>query len=250
MYAVGSAALTPLSRTDEAAFNAVWAPDSRSVVYSHENPMYDLHRIPIDGSAGDKPVVVSAWDKYATAISPDGLSLAYVENSNNDRILIAPLDGRSPPRPLTSSTAAQRSATFSPGGEWIAYEELNHGQPDIYLTSANGSGGRQKVSVEGGEQPLWTKGGRELIFRRGDAVMAVAVEPATGKAGQPVELFRKTQPDRLGIGRTYTYDVAPDGNRFLLVVPVQKFGAQPTVVALNWFEALKERSRSGASATK
>ena len=101
--------------------------------------MYDLHRIPIDGSAMDKPVVSSAWDKYASSISPDGLSLAYIENSNNDRILIAPLDGRSTPRPLTNSPIPQRSATFSPGAQWIAYEELSHGQPDIYLTSADGS---------------------------------------------------------------------------------------------------------------
>ncbi len=252
LYAVGGAAMTPLSRTDNAAFNAVWAPDSRSVVYSHEDPMYDLHRIPIDGSAMDKPVIVSARDKYATSISPDGLYLAYIENSNNDndRILIAPLDGGSRPRRLTSSPITQRSATYSPGGQWIAYEELSHGQPDIYLTPADGSGGRQKVSVDGGEQPIWTKGGRELIYRRGDAVMAAAVEPATGKSGRPVELFRKTQTDRLGIGRTATYDVAPDGSRFLLVVPIQKIGAQPTVVALNWFTELNERSHAAVSVTK
>jgi Tol biopolymer transport system component len=127
---------------------------------------------------------------------------------------------------------------------------LNHGQPDIYVTSADGSGGRKRVSVDGGEQPIWTKGGRELIYRRGDAVMAASVDPATGKSGQPVELFRKTQTDRLGIGRTATYDVSADGQRFLMVVPVQKAGAQPTVVALNWLTELTERSRSAVPATK
>ena len=59
----------------------------------------------------------------------------------------------------------------------------------------------------------------------------------------PVELFRKTQPDRLGGGRTYTYDVAPDGNRFLLVVPVQQARAQPAVVVLNWFGELNSKLR-------
>jgi Tol biopolymer transport system component len=250
LYAIGGAALTPLSRTDDAAFNAVWAPDSRSVVYSHEDPVYDLHRISIDGSGLDKPVIASRWDKYATAISPDGRSLAYIENNNSDRILIAPLDGDSPPRPLTVGAVAQRSATFSPDGKWVAYEELSHGRPDIYVTAANGSGGRRQVSVDGGEQPRWTRGGRELIYRRGDAVMAAAIDLASGKASRPLELFRKTQPDRLGGGRTYTYDVASDGNRFLLVVPIQKAGAQPTVVALNWFDELKERSRSGEPAAK
>ncbi|MEO8575721.1 MAG: hypothetical protein ABI556_03435 [Gemmatimonadales bacterium] len=36
-------------------------------------------------------------------------------------------------------------------------------------------------------------------------------------------------------------DVTPDGNRFLLVVPIQNAGAQPTVVALNWLEQLKRK---------
>jgi serine/threonine-protein kinase len=242
LYAIGGAALTPLSRTDDAAFNAVWAPDSKSVVYSHENPVYDLHDIAIDGSGADKPVVTSNWDKYATSISPDGRSLAYIENNNSDRILIAPLDGSAKPRALTVGAVAQLSATFSPDGKWVAYEELSHGVPDIYITASNGSGGRQKVSVDGGEQPRWTRGGRELIYRRGDAVVAAAIDLAGGKAGPPIELFRKTQPDRLGGGRTYTYDVAPDGNRFLMVVPIQNPGSQPTIVALNWFTELAKKT--------
>jgi eukaryotic-like serine/threonine-protein kinase len=243
LYGIGGAALTPLSRTNEAAFNAVWTPDSKSVVYSHENPVYDLHSIPVDGSALDKPIVASKWDKFATSISPDGQSLAYIENNNSDRILIAPMDGSSPPRPLTIGATSQRSSAFSPDGRWMAYEELSHGQPDIFLTAVNGAGGRQKISVAGGEQPRWTKGGRELIYRRGDAVMAAQVDLSTGKSGTPVELFRKTQPDRLGGGRTYTYDVAPDGNRFLLVVPVQHARAQPAVVVLNWFAELNSKLR-------
>jgi Tol biopolymer transport system component len=250
LYPIGGAALTPLSRTDEAAFDAVWAPDSKSVVYSHENPVYDLHSIPIDGSSLDKPVVASKWDKYGMSISPDGKSIAYIENDNSDRILIAPMDGSAAPRPLTVGATSQRGATFSPDGRWIAYEELSHGRPDVYVTSAEGSGGRRQVSVEGGEQPRWTKRGREIVYRRGDAMLAASVDPSSGRTEKPVELFRKTQPYRLGGGRTYTYDVAPDGNRFLLVIPMQKMGAQPTVVTLNWLDKLKNRSRPGGASAK
>ncbi len=249
LYEVGRGVLTPLSRTDNAAFNAIWTPDSRSVVYAHENPVYDLHRIPIDGSAPSTAVVASRWDKFGSAISPDGRSIAYIENNNSDRIFIARLDGTLAPRPLTSSGVSQRSAAFSPTGDWIAYEELAHGQPNVYLIAANGAGGRRQVSVDGGEQPQWTKGGREIAYRRGSAVMVVAVDPATGHVGKATELFRKGQPDRLGGGRTLAYDVSADGNRFLLVVPEQKSGAQPVVVVLDWLEQLKARSSrvSGSS---
>ena len=243
LHDVARGVLTPLSRTENAAFNALWAPDSRTVVYAHENPVYDLHRLAIDGSGADTPVVESRWDKFASAISPDGKSIVYVENNNSDRLFIAPLDGRGAPRALTATGVAERSADFSPNGRWIAYEELGHGQPDIYLIAIDGIGGRRQVSVEGGEQPRWTRGGREIVYRRGSAVMAVNVDPLTGDVGKPVELFRKGQPDRLGGGRTMAYDVSADGNRFLLVLPIHRSGAQPTVVVLDWLEDLKARAK-------
>jgi serine/threonine-protein kinase len=244
LYDVRRGVLTPLSRTDNAAFNAIWTPDSRSVVYAHEDPVYDLHRIPIDGSARDAAVVASRWDKFGSAISPDGQSIAYVENNNSDRIFIVPIDGSGTPRALTSTGVSERSAAFSPNGRWIAYEELAHGQPNVYLIAANGAGGRRQVSVEGGEQPRWTREGREIAYRRGTAVMVVPMDPVSGEVGKPTELFRKGQPDRLGGGRTLAYDVSADGNRFLLVVPEQKSGAQPVVVVLNWLEELKARTRA------
>ena len=64
--------------------------------------------------------------------------------------------------------------------------------------------------------------------------------------GQPTELFRKQQTDRLGAGRTLAYDVSADGDRFLLVVPDQQRGVAPaTVVILNWFDELGARTRTG-----
>ena len=63
-------------------------------------------------------------------------------------------------------------------------------------------------------------------------------------------LFRAAQPDRLGGGRTLAYDVSADGNRFLLVVPEQRSGAQPTVVVINWFEELKVRARAAGGTAR
>jgi serine/threonine-protein kinase len=242
LYEIGRSVLSRLSRTDNAAFNAVWAPDSRSIVYSHEDPVYDLHRIPIDGSASDVPVVASQKDKYACAISPDGKLLAYIENNVIDRIFIMSLDGTGKPRELSPNAIAQRGASFSPDGLWIAYEEVAHGRPNVFVTTAEGSGARRQISVDGGEQPRWTRGGRELVFRKGEALMAAPVNPATGDAGKPIQLFRKTQPDRLGVGRTYTYDVTPDGNRFLLALPDYKPNTQPVIVVLNWLQELNSKS--------
>ncbi|MEO5567600.1 MAG: hypothetical protein ABIR92_03865, partial [Gemmatimonadaceae bacterium] len=136
---------------------------------------------------------------------------------------------------------SQRNAAFSPGGRWVSYDEFSaSGQSEIFVRSVNG-GVRRQVSADGGSQSRWTRGGRELVYRRGDAVIAVSFDPASGEVGAPVLLFSKRDAGRSGGGRTTGYDVSADGSRFVLVTPLERPGAQPTVVVLNWLEELKAK---------
>lgn len=52
---------------------------------------------------------------------------------------------------------------------------------------------------------------------------------------------RRCGPDAGRINRTLGYDVAPDGSRFLMVTPVERPGALPVVVVLNWLDELRAR---------
>jgi len=229
--------LTQLTRAPAAAFNALWMPDSRSIIYTFEDPVYDLHRIPIDASAPDTMVLATTYDKRAVAISPDGRTLAYAETVDRDRLMLMPLSGGQP-TPLDDQPGAQRNADFSPDGRWIAYDEANdQEQPQVYVRSLAGSRARVQVSTSGGNQPRWTKGGRELVYRRGDAVMVVTFDPARGTVGTPTQLFRIPDAGQLDT-RTAGYDVTPDGSRFLLVTPIPRPGVQPTHVIINWVDQL------------
>lgn len=231
--------LTRLTHANAAAFSPIWMPDSRSIVYTHEDPVYDLHRIPIDGSGANRPVVVTPWDKMASSVSPDGRVLAYTMNQSGFAIYTAPVEGSGRPVRLTSSVASQQRAVFSPSGRWIAYEEVAGEIPNVYLTSAAGPAGRRQVSVDGGSQARWTRGGREIVYRRGEMMFAVPVDPVTGEVGRAVELFRRRQFDL--DAATLGYDVTPDGNRFLMAAPVMRPEVQPFVVVLNWFDDLKAK---------
>src|SRR6185503_19610212 len=73
---------------------------------------------------------------------------------------------------------------------------------------------RWKVSVSSGSEPLWTRGGRELVYRKGDSVMAATMDFAKGQIGQPVALFGGPYPDNPGWTRPRSYDVTADGERF------------------------------------
>ncbi len=243
LYERARSVLTQLSHAPAAAFNAVWTPDSRSVIYCYEDPMFDLHRLTIDASVPDREVVTSYFDKFASSVSPDGRQVALTEDTHTDRILIAPLDGSAPPKLLGEVGVSQRLAVFSPDGRWIAYEQETSGRNNVYLRSASGAGGPRPVSGDGGTEPRWTRGGREIVYRRGELMMAAPVAPATGEVGSPTVLFRVPSLIRLGGSRTHSYDVTPDGSRFLIVKPVERAGVQPTVVVLNWFSELQRKVR-------
>ena len=101
-----------------------------------------------------------------------------------------------------------------------------------------GPGGKWQISTDGGQEPLWNPKGGELFYRSGSKVMAVAVETSSGfSAGKPKVLFEG--PYVLG-GYPF-YAVSPDGQRFLMLKPVEVQTSAPTQinVALNWFEELK-----------
>ena len=75
-------------------------------------------------------------------------------------------------------------------------------------------GARSRISIDGGRNPTWAPDGKTLFYRRGQAIMAVAVggdDPSTWP--KPQKLFEG--PYLFDIGPTH-FDVARDG-RFLMV---------------------------------
>ncbi len=78
-----------------------------------------------------------------------------------------------------------------------------------------GPGGKVLVSTQGGTEPVWSRDGRELFYRSGDKMMAVAttIQP-TFHASKPEVLFEKPYYD---LDPQRDYDVASDGRRFLML---------------------------------
>ena len=111
-----------------------------------------------------------------------------------------------------------------------------------------GPGGKVLVSNDGGTEPRWARSGRELFYRNGGKMMAVDVQTTPAfRTGAPKLLFegryfeaRALGPDG---GSRASYDVAPDGKRFLMLKPVasQNAGSGQLHVVVNWFEELRRR---------
>ena len=94
------------------------------------------------------------------------------------------------------------------------------------------------ISNEGGAFPLWARSGREIFFRNEDKVMAVPIETQPSfKAGTPHVLFQSTDYRYLGTGN---YDVAPDGQHFLMIKEKEASASSKEVsIVLHWTDELK-----------
>ncbi len=130
---------------------------------------------------------------------------------------------------------------ISPDGRWLAYTSDESGQGEIYVRPFPGMDGKWRVSREGGTEPLWSADGRELFYRDGRAVLAVSVETASAfRSGDPRVLFSGPYR-RWSTGYSgHTYDVTPDGERFVMIRESETdLTGGEIIVIQNWLEELE-----------
>ena len=111
---------------------------------------------------------------------------------------------------------------------------------------------RRKVSVNGGDSPIWSSDGRELFYRNGDAVFLLTVESEpTLQIGKPQELFRGKYLSADLTGNDFTpnpWDISLDDKKFLMIKPIETSAEESEaqnprkiIVVTNWLEELKEK---------
>jgi eukaryotic-like serine/threonine-protein kinase len=107
------------------------------------------------------------------------------------------------------------------------------------------SGGKWQISKTAGGQPKWRGDGKELFYLAGNTVMAAEVNgegPAfqVGAVRRLFEVPRRTA-SHLGFGTGTVYDVAADGQRFLVNVIAEEQVAlpPPVTVITNWTATLR-----------
>jgi hypothetical protein len=164
-------------------------------------------------------------------------------NAQGD-ITAAPATETGDVRDVVASDSAEFDAALSPDGSWLAYVSNRTGQNEIWVQGYP-EGVPVRVSSAGGYEPLWSADGRELFYRQGNAVLAVAVDPgAEFPFGAPERLFSGPYV-QLETGLSRAYDVAPDGRFLMLLAEGEDRAAAPAsiVVVQNFAEEIKQRVR-------
>jgi len=239
-------------RNDE--FSPVFLPDGERLVFVSDrggSGFYDLYEAP---AAGGSVKIISSTkhDKTMPAVSKDGRSVVFVvsEGARHNRQLL-PLDGGGEVRRLSTSTRFDEgSPEISPDGRWIAFDSDESGHIQVYVELLSG-GSRRQVSIGGGHSSTWRSDGKEILFLAPDGMlMASAVRltaPDRLDVGEPQPLFSLWEGTMGGAGfdnfyLRRLYDVAPDGERFLVIRAAADAEPENAVVVLNWTGVLRSKT--------
>jgi serine/threonine-protein kinase len=243
---LGGGPLTRLTVEPGEDSAAVWTLDGGRIVFaSSRGGSPNLWWQAADFNGVAERLTMGSNPQFPTGLTPDGTGVVFFEltpTMNRDLQQLA-LDGLYRVTPLLQTKFDEINGTVSPNARWLAYESNSSGSYEIYVRPFSNDGGGRQVSLAGGTRPLWARSGKELFYVGADGtLMGVSVESSspTWQAGTPTKLFERRY--YTGANRGRTYDVSPDGQRFLMVkAPGPDASAAPSalIVVDHWDEELK-----------
>ena len=143
--------------------------------------------------------------------------------------------------PLSHGEFAQWGSVFSPDGTRVAFVSMESGQPEVYVQAFDPMptprlvGEKRQISRDGAWIARWRPDGRELFYVGIDNWLRVA--PATGglQFGKSKRLFRIEGTAPYGTTSDFQFDVATDGQRFIMST-AGSVAPPPFTVIQNWQE--------------
>jgi eukaryotic-like serine/threonine-protein kinase len=188
----------PLTRlTYDGVGVPAWSPDGRWILFSRDDGVY---RVRADASAPPRQVLRAEGIWWISQPTPAGDIIFDRHNGTDFDVGTASLRGDDEIRMLVEGPANERDPALSPDGRWLAYASDETGRREVYVMPFGPAGRGQRISVAGGNNPLWSGDGRTLFFRNGQDEFE-AVRIGTG-------------PDLELLERSVLFDVTGLAGRF------------------------------------
>jgi len=228
------------------AFSPVWSPDGTRVAYvANDDDGYSVYVKAAASGARPELLLKNRYNKHLTDWSPDGRYILFGQanpDTSWDVWGLSTADRSA--GPIIQTVRAEDYPALSPDGRWIAFQSDDTGHYQVYVQAfegiSPGTRRRWKISTAGGALPRWRGDGRELYFVTGEgSLMAVTVHPESSEFAfdAPQQLFSFRVLPKM---QWTLFDTRPDGQRFLMNLPLEWSNASEINVMTNWTEALKK----------
>jgi len=228
----------------------VWTPDSRFLVFQGLGGMFWTRG---DGAGKPQPLMRSTAMQLPFAFRPNPMQLAYSEMIPGARfdIRTVPVEERSgqlraaDPQVFLKTVIGLTYPSFSPDGRWLAFADAEGGRYEVYVRAFPDNGTKVQISNVGGISPKWSRNGHELFYRTEEQRIMVAnytVKDGSFKPEKPRVWFAKQLANT---GLAINFDLAPDGKRFIVVMPAEGSAPRETqshvTLVTNFFDEVRRR---------
>jgi serine/threonine-protein kinase len=234
-------------------YRPIWAHDGKWIVFSSDRQSQGhtkLYRQLADGSGQPELLYVGKYRLLPSCYSRDSKLLVFTEIDPKTRsdIWVLPVDDPGSAEPVIATEASEWAPALSPDVRWLAYTSDRDGKFQVYVQPYPAGDKVFQISTDFGEEPIWSPNGDELFYRNGDKWMVVSISTELEfSAGTPQLLFEGPYNNVPGL----SYDVAPDGQRFLVLQPqYDDSNVRELHVVTNWFEELKQLAPPDKSARR
>ncbi|MBK7143552.1 MAG: protein kinase [bacterium] len=219
----------------------IWSPDGASIVYTSQTGKWNLYRKKMSVDGDGEPFVsldqsgVGGLSANSWSSRDGSLSVVRQQRAGEHTDIGICFPGNPPRFEWIATTPYwELNPIYSPDGRFLAYTSDESGSRQLYVRQLDGDGEKWQISTETASMPVWRPDGKELFYRTRDNELR-AVSVTLGKTlslGPTVTLFETTL--EMTGNADKRYDVAPDGERFL-VNRVSTTGEQASFVLVqNW----------------
>ncbi len=212
----------------------VWSPDGRWLAFGTTRTNGSEVRRKPSNSLGDEDLVFEFDKRFVPRDwSPDGNLLVFetIQPGTEWDVWVYSFEDNEA-RPLVATPFSDIDPYFSPDGRFVVYASNESGRTEVHVVPASGERRKWQVSTTGGSAPIWSPTGDEIFYV--DSESNLTSVTVSGKNdlvfGNPQTLFK------IPVLRVedMTFDVAPDGQRFLVNTTEAQETDEALILVQNW----------------
>ena len=137
-----------------------------------------------------------------------------------------------------NTNSQESSPVISPDGKWLLYTSEFSGQRELYVVPFPGPGPRYKISADGAANGIWAPDMSAIYYlqKGAESDMWEVKLNLDGEFSieKPISLFRGHYYNNYANSRSGSFDIHPDGDRFLMLQNTESEILPSVKVIVNW----------------